>query len=179
MESIYNAPANTIRTNSGLYINVFDTDPDTITIEDIAHALSMIPRFGGHLNRFYSVAQHSVLCFNLAIPYGFEYALAALLHDGSEAYILDMPTPIKQGLPDYKGTENKLMGVIAKKFGFEYPLNPVIKKVDAEALEIEWENLVINDNDEFECLSHADAKKEFLDMFKLIQKRLNLEPINL
>lgn len=169
---IYSAPKNSIRTNSGLYVNVFDTDPDTILIEDIAHALSMIPRFGGHLSRFYSVAQHSVLCFKLSISHGIEYGLSALLHDASEAYLLDMPTPIKNGLPDYKETEYKLMEVIAKKFGFEFPLNSVIKTVDAEALEIEWENLVINDNYEFNCLSHTDAKIEFIEMFKLIQKEL-------
>lgn len=176
---LYSAPKNTIRTNSGLFINVFDTDPDTISIEDIAHALSMIPRFGGHLNRFYSVAQHSVLCFNLAIVYGPEHGLAALLHDASEAYLLDMPTPIKIGLPDYKATEYKLMEVIANKFGFEFPLNPVIKKVDAEALEIEYVNLVELDNYEFDCMSHTDAKIEFLELFKLIQKQLQTNTIGI
>lgn len=171
---IYSAPKNCIRTNSGLFINVFDTDPDTITIEDIAHALSMIPRFGGHLNRFYSVAQHCVLCFNLAISYGTEYCLPALLHDASEAYLLDMPTPIKNNLPDYKTTEHKFMGVVANKFGFEYPLNPIIKKIDAEALQIEWDNLVVNDNHDFECLSHTHAKYEFIKIFELIQNRIEV-----
>lgn len=172
MESIHSAPKDTIRTNSGLYVNVFDTDPETLTIEDIAHALSMIPRFGGHLNRFYSVAQHSVLCFNLAIEYGFEYGLAALLHDASEAYLLDMPTPIKNGLPDYKKVEDRLMRVIAEKFGFEYPLNSILKKVDGNALYIEWENLVENDVLEFECLSHAEAKADFIKAFKFIERTM-------
>lgn len=168
MESIYDAPPHTIRTNSGLFINVFETDPDTIAIEDIAHALSMMPRFGGHLNRFYSVCQHSILCCKLAMGYGFEYALAGLLHDGSEAFLLDMPTPIKNGLPDYKSTEYRLMEVIANKFGFEFPLNPVIKQVDAKALEIEWNNLVQSDNLEFVCMTPAEAKEEFLRLFHKI-----------
>jgi hypothetical protein len=170
MESIYDAPAHTIRTNSGLFINVFETDPDTIAIEDMAHALSMMPRFGGHLNRFYSVCQHSIMCCNLAMGYGFEYALAGLLHDGSEAYLLDMPTPIKNRLPDYKSTEHRLMEVIAVKYGFEFPLNPVIKKVDAQALEIEWDNLVDSDNPQFVCMTPAEAKEEFLRLFHMIMK---------
>lgn len=173
MESIYSAPKDTIRTNSGLYINVFDTNPESITIEDIAHALSMIPRFGGHLNRFYSVCQHSIMCCNLAMGHGFEYALAGLLHDGSEAYLLDMPTPIKNRLPDYKSTEYRLMEVIAIKYGFEFPLNPIIKKVDAQALEIEWDNLVDNDNLEFVCMTSAEAKEEFLRLFHMIMKFQN------
>lgn len=168
MESIYSAPKDTIRTNSGLYINVFDTNPETINIEDIAHALSMIPRFGGHLNRFYSVCQHSIMCCNLAMDYGFEYAIAGLLHDGSEAYLLDMPTPIKNKLPDYKSTEHRLMEIIAIKYGFEFPLNPIIKKVDAQSLEIEWDNLVENDNIKFVCMTSSDAKKEFLKLFHMI-----------
>ena len=48
---------NCIRTFTGLYMNVFNPKPDMICIEDIAHALSQQPRFGGHLPRMYSVAQ--------------------------------------------------------------------------------------------------------------------------
>jgi hypothetical protein len=55
-----------IRTISGLYVNVFEPDPKTLIIEDIAHALSNQPRFGGHLPKFYSVAQHSLLCYMIA-----------------------------------------------------------------------------------------------------------------
>lgn len=59
---IHESPKGCIRTNSGLFINVFEPTKDVISIEDIAHALASIPRFGGHLNRHYSVAQHSVMC---------------------------------------------------------------------------------------------------------------------
>lgn len=170
---IYSAPKNTIRTNSGLFINVFDTDPETIVIEDIAHASAMIPRFGGHLDEFYSVAQHAVLCFYLALEYGMEYALDALLHDASEAFILDMPTPIKNNLPDYKAVEHKLMCVIAEKFGFTYPLNSVLKEIDARVLQIEWKNMVDEEtkftDPNFVCLSPKEAKAEFLNCFRLIQ----------
>lgn len=161
--NIHSSPKDCIRTNSGLFINVFEPTPDMITIEDIAHALSSQPRFGGHLNRHYSVAQHSIMCTNRAKS--LKDKRAALMHDGSEAYLLDMPTPIKAKLSEYKMYEDALMRVIAEKFGFEYPLNPAIKEIDAFMLQHEWENLVLVDNEEFVCMTHEEAKQGFLELY--------------
>ena len=166
--NIYSAPDGSIRTNSGVFVNVFDTDLNTIKIEDIAHALSRLPRFGGHLNRHYSVAQHSVLCANLARTKNDKKA--ALLHDASEAYLLDMPTPIKAKLTEYKKHEDKLMKVIFDKYGLQWPLNDRLKKIDKKMLLIEWENLVINDNIEFKCWDRNKAKREFIKMFNQLFK---------
>jgi uncharacterized protein len=70
-----------IRTYTGLYINVFNPKPEMIEIEDIAHALSFQCRFGGHLPKFYSVAQHSLNCSYLVKEPALK--LTALLHDAS------------------------------------------------------------------------------------------------
>jgi len=162
--NIDGAPEGSIRTSSGAFVNVFDTNPDTIKIEDIAHALSRLPRFGGHLNRHYSVAQHSVLCARLAKSK--KDKKKALLHDASEAYLLDMPTPIKARMGEYKAYENKLMTVIFEKYDLEWPLNTNVKRIDRKMLLIEWENLAVNDNKEFECWNPNKAKKEFLKLYK-------------
>ena len=166
--NIYAAPTGSIRTNSGTFVNVFNTNPDSIKIEDIAHALSRLPRFGGHLNRHYSVAQHSVLCAEMAKTK--KEKKAALLHDGSEAYLLDMPTPIKARMGEYKQYEDKLMKIIFKKYDLEWPLNPNIKKIDKKMLLIEWDNLAVTDNKEFKCWSPNKAKKEFLKLYKELFK---------
>src|SRR5690606_28894528 len=108
---------NCIRTHSGNYIDVLNPNPDLIDINDIAHSLSMQCRFGGHTKVFYSVAQHSVECAKRVSP---EFQLAALLHDASEAFLLDIPSPIKHRLTNYKEIENTLMQVIAKKFSFQW-----------------------------------------------------------
>jgi predicted metallopeptidase len=79
--------------------------------------------------------------------------------------MLDMPTPIKAILPDYKMYENRLMAVIAEKFEFEFPFDPEIKIIDKELLHIEWDNLVDKNNMEFKCLTALQAKKEFLRMY--------------
>ncbi len=162
-ENIFDSPKNCIRTNSGLYINVFQPTLEMIDINDIAHALSFLPRFGGHLNKFYSVAQHSVMCANMATT--LEDKKAALLHDATEAYLLDMPSPIKAGLPDYRNCENVLMLKIADKFGFEVPLNKEVKRIDEELLHIEWKHLVVNQDIEFSCLTQQEAKKTFLELY--------------
>lgn len=164
MIRIEDSPKNCIRTNSGLYINVFKPTSAMICIEDIAHVLAGIPRWGGHLNRHYSVAQHCVLAAKMAKSK--KDKKAALLHDGTEAFILDMPTPIKAKLLQYKKVENKLMGVIFETFGVEYPYSPRIKKIDTKLLHMEWDNLVAKDNKKFKCWSKKKAKKEYLKMYK-------------
>lgn len=126
-----------IRTFSGQYVNVFDPDPDTILIEDIAHALSMQCRFGGHLPVFYSVAQHSVRVAKI------EHTLQALMHDAAEAYLLDVPSPIKKRLPGYREIEDNLLRVIGEKFGFNPVLSEETKFADRTLLEIEWERIML------------------------------------
>jgi 5'-deoxynucleotidase YfbR-like HD superfamily hydrolase len=164
--NIHESPKGCIRTNSGLFINVFEPNRDVIAIEDIAHALASVPRFGGHLNRHYSVAQHSVMC--MMRVKSLEDKKAALMHDASEAYLGDIPTPIKAMLPQYKTCEHNLMLMIADKFGFEYPLNEAVKEVDALMLQIEWENLVLDDTPLFQCWDHKRAKETFLMCYELL-----------
>jgi len=137
-ENLYKT--NHIRTFSGKYLDVFNPDPDMICIEDIAHALSNICRFGGHTRHFYSVAQHSVRCCNHF--FSIRFSLQALLHDASEAYLLDIPRPIKHRLTNYKETEEQLMTVISQKFGFEWPMNIDVKEEDEIELGLEWNGVM-------------------------------------
>ena len=160
---------NCIRTVTGKYVNVFDPDPETICIEDIAHSLSMQCRFGGHLPDFYSVAQHSMNCAYLIVDDN--QKLSALMHDASEAYLIDVPRPVKLGLYNYKGIENRLMEVIAEKFGFHYPLSQEIKSVDERMLQAEWHHLMLgNDPWELPVKDQIETKKRFIKDFELYTK---------
>jgi 5'-deoxynucleotidase YfbR-like HD superfamily hydrolase len=86
----------TIETHSGRYFDYSAPAAADICIEDIARSLSMTCRFRGHVTGFYSVAEHSVLVRQLVIEAGRpDLGLAALLHDAHEAYIGDIPTPLK------------------------------------------------------------------------------------
>lgn len=130
---------NCIRTRNGLYVNVFDPKPEMFDIKDIAWALSMQPRFGGHLCSYYSVANH---CNNACYLTDGD-KLEALMHDCSEAYLLDIPRPIKQNLSNYKEIEHNLFVVLSSVFGFQYPFSENTKRVDEKLLQMEWDSMMI------------------------------------
>ncbi len=150
-----------IRTFSGRYINPFNPNPNDIDIVDIAHALTNQCRFAGHTQRRLSIAQHSIMVAD-SVPA--RHKLAALMHDASEAYLLDIPTPVKDNLPGYREAENQLMTVIAQKFGFQWPMHDCIKEADRNALEWEWHNAVVNDN--IETWDRQATEQLFLWRFK-------------
>ena len=128
-----------IETASGRKVYFLEPDPDNIDLGDIAVALSRIPRFNGHTNRFYSVAEHCWIGARFIEP---EFRLAFLLHDASEAYLCDIPSPIKQYLPDYKEIELGIEKAIATKFGLEFPNNDMVKYMDVVMLSVEAQHLV-------------------------------------
>ena len=106
-----------LQTFSGKIFHPLDPNPEEICIEDIAHCLANICRFHGSVNRFYSVAEHSCHISRYCDP---KYALEGLMHDASEAYIIDVPSPVKYELPKYKIIEKRIEKVIAQKWNLVY-----------------------------------------------------------
>lgn len=104
---------------------------DTVDPVDIAHALSMICRYGGHVRRFYSVAEHCVLMSHAVPPVD---ALWALLHDATEAYVGDMVRPLKRAMPEYRRVEDRLMAVICERFGIEPAMPASVHAADTRIL---------------------------------------------
>lgn len=126
-----------IQTASGLIVDLVDPDPKTLVIEDIAHALSNICRYTGHTGEFYSVAQHSVLA-SLHISDA-KFALAALMHDASEAYLGDVSRPLKRIVGKaYADLEDRLSRILAQKFRYDYPYPEAVEQVDHDLLETEF-----------------------------------------
>jgi len=88
-----------IETHTGGFYDFAFPLPEQIELEDIAYALSKVCRFGGHCARFYSVAEHAVNVRRLVREHGRpDLGLAALHHDSHEAYIGDIPSPLKRSL---------------------------------------------------------------------------------
>lgn len=168
-----------IRTFTGQYINPVKAEKEQISIIDIAHALSRMPRFGGHTLRFYSVAQHSLRCAD--IVRNKPYELEVLLHDATEAYIMDMPKPVKNQMPEYRLIEKKLENTIINAFNLHsVSFYEEIKEVDIFALNEELEHLFNHPfeapeeicNTYFEEKNFNDVEKQFLERyFELMEKR--------
>lgn len=116
-----------MQTVSGVEFYPLDPRPQEIHIEDIAHSLSMLCRYGGHAHTFYSVAEHCVHVANAAPD---ELKLTALMHDASEAYLTDVIRPVKPFLSNYISFENRLMRAIADRFDFQWPMPPEVKRLD-------------------------------------------------
>jgi hypothetical protein len=132
-----------ISTYNGDFFDFNNTDKYHYDIETIAHALSNICRYGGHSNRFYSVAEHSVLVSTVVPP---ELALCGLLHDASEAFVGDMPSPLKALCQSYRTIEQRVQESMANQFGFPYPFPPEIKAADKAVYKAEREQITSSDD---------------------------------
>lgn len=146
-----------ILTQSGKHFDFTDPRPEQIEIMDIAHALSHECRYAGHVRSFYSVAQHCVLASRIVPP---AFALEALLHDASEAYCKDIPSPLKALLPDYHRIEWQVDGAIRDKFDLPMFMSPSVKHADLLLLATERRDLMPADDTCWPILEGIDPLPE-------------------
>jgi hypothetical protein len=168
-------------------IKFFPLEPvrEDIKIEDIAHSLSLMTRANGHCKHFYSVAQHSILCFKEANSRGYSerVQLACLLHDASESYISDLTRPVKRNLPEYFTIEEKLQGIIFDRFGLgdlSEEERKQIEEVYDTLLHYEFEALMdfqIFETPPYKAMEHdfsqrdfKSVKREFIGIYNRLAK---------
>ena len=128
-----------MQTFSGRQFYPLDPRTDEIDPADIAHSLAFQCRYGGHVDRFYSVAEHCVL-MSYSVAEG--HALSALLHDATEAYVVDVPRPLKRQLPGYREIEDRVWYAIAMRFGVDLELPADVKQADNRILLTERDALM-------------------------------------
>lgn len=130
-----------IQTYTGKQFRPLRPRIEDLDINDIAHSLANQCRFAGHVKEFYSVAQHSYLVSYLCSP---DDALWGLLHDASEAYLVDLPGPLKRH-PDfniYRVAEMYMMAVICDRFGLPREEPASVRHADKVLLATEKRDLL-------------------------------------
>lgn len=158
-----------IITQSGKHFDFLNMSPDAINIEDIACALSNLCRFTGHVQDFYSVAQHSVHVSYLVPP---EFALEALLHDAAEAYCNDINAPLKHLLPDYQWFIKSVEEVIAAKFEIPSVMSAEVKEADLIMLATERRDLDLEDGRLWKILEDVEPAPFLLSPLNPRQARV-------
>ncbi|MEO1952975.1 hypothetical protein, partial [Thioclava sp.] len=166
-----------MQTPTGIAFWPMDPRPSEIKIDDIAHALSNLCRYLGHTRDFYSVAQHSVLVARALPP---ELRAWGLLHDASEAYLVDVPRPVKPYLTGYREAEEVMERAVADAFDLCWPMPPEVKRVDNAILADEAAQLMTTPPRDWRLQepplgisidpwSPQTAKRRFLETFHEIE----------
>lgn len=151
----------------------------TFDIVVIAHALSKMCRFTGHVsgNEIYSVAQHSVLVSRMVPP---EHALDGLLHDAHEAYVGDMSAPLKVLCPDYCAIERRVEVSCRLSFGLDATKSSAVAEADRKMFETEYAAFMQGQSKFTQIGSYvvrlrtwpyATAKQLFLERFEELTER--------
>lgn len=133
-------------THSGLLVPVSMPGPNDepafrvrhVRREDITWALSNLCRFNGHLDCFYSVAQHSVHVADRVFEETKDrrQALLGLLHDAHEAYTGDVVRPIKRAwhMLDYRMLCDHIKDCINAAFDLNGVTCDILERVDNEMI---------------------------------------------
>lgn len=172
-----------IETRFGTKFPFLNPSVDDIDVKDIAFSLANQCRFNGHVP-FFSVAEHSVAVAARLPPH---LQLAGLLHDAAEAYLSDIPSPIKAYLPDYQAMEDKVQKVIYEKFNIALSDTDIaeLKQADKDATHTEayyllesqgssWIPVLFAPQERFapRCLPPTEAVRMFLHWHSELTKPL-------
>ena len=168
-----------IETFTGKLFDIRNPKPEMVCIEDIAHALSGMPRFTMHCKFPYPVAQHLRIGSYL-VPE--EFAFDYFCHDFAEAYLNDMSRPMKHFTKigkEYIKIERRVQSVIAEVFGFAKKEPKIVKVYDTRMLYTEKAQLMFSGNFHHEWTNRKEGREplpvtlEYADFW--IQKNLFLK----
>ena len=175
-----------MNTYTGKRFDPMQMTPEDVSLRDIAHALSLLCRGGGHMKYFYTVGLHSLNCAREAASRGWSdrLVLACLLHDASEAYLSDIIRPVKMHLSNYLEIEEQIMQTILTHFhlGDLTPEeNALWHQIDDEMLSQELKNLMNGEHEmipitltsepDFRERPHKEVEEEFYQLAEsLVQK---------
>jgi hypothetical protein len=149
-------------TSSGRYFDYLH--PETFNwwqIDDIAQALAFQNRFGGHTRRPYSIAQHLVIASHNVEP---EFAFEALTHDAHEFACLDVMTPLKILMPQYRDIEDRAEAAKNRAYGLPLKMSPQVKAIDLRMLATEKRDLMHSEEGNWGILEGVEPLPETIPL---------------
>ena len=170
-----------MQTYTGRQFWPLDPRASEVDIRDIAHSLALQCRFAGHCSTFYSVAEHSYRVAQYLVGQGQPAGscLIGLLHDASEAYLVDVPRPIKAHLKEYVAFEDAVMDAIFERFDLRWSVGEykIVKHADNVLLATEARDLMATPPVPWETMPDPlpgvirpvgwrEAEQDFLRMFE-------------
>ena len=141
-------------TYTGKQIDYNNITKEMIDIRDIIHTLPRLNRFVGHSSRAYSVGEHTIYCFLMSqkLGYTIREQFLTFIHDMTETYVGDCPTPLKRLLPNFEGIESNIEKAICDYFEIEPPTeeeHKKVKRIDTTMLVIEMRDLTLHEHKNF------------------------------
>lgn len=117
----------------------FDTlnpTAEQVSTEEIARVLPRVPRWNAHSSFPISVGDHCLRVRRIVKGWGgteLEQRIA-LAHDFHEAYIGDLPSPIKAAYPSLKELDRKAWVAVAEALDLPVEMPKIVKQADLQAL---------------------------------------------
>ena len=174
-----------LRSVYGSEISILEPKPNDFMLEEIARGLSNVARYSGQTPRHYSVAEHSLHVSAVLMMPRLQFpaqgprprpdlALWGLMHDAAEAYLSDVPTPLKELLPRFSTIEETFLQAIAQRFSLVWPMPKIVKVADRliyhrECQEFQRIRRARFEPTGFGVLSPREAEKRWLEAFEWLQ----------
>ncbi|MXR52001.1 phosphohydrolase [Halovenus sp. WSH3] len=110
-----------IGTYTGGEFHPLDPDPERIELPDIANGLANTCRYAGQCQFYYSVGTHSIYVSEELSEHGPTIQLYGLFHDAAEAYISDVPRPVKREIETFERIEQRILAAVWDRLGVDPP----------------------------------------------------------
>jgi uncharacterized protein len=111
---------------------------EDVTVIDVAHHLSNQNRYSGATEFYYSTAQHCCLLYDYVeqVLKGSPLDCFQILHhDDAETYLVDMPRPVKQHMPQFRIWDRNIQMCVRSAIGIgDVPIPPWQDDLDSRII---------------------------------------------
>lgn len=174
-----------IGTYTGGEFYPLDPEPSEVDLPDIANGLANTCRYAGQCQFYYSVGTHSLYVSEELAEQGPQVQLYGLLHDAAEAYVSDVPRPLKRELENFADIESNVLDAVWTGLGVPAPTDSQWETVmaaddqlfryEADTLLAEFEPPSVPDlSYELSPCSPEEVRERFVDRVRELRQQASL-----